>query len=301
MRTTSFLLALILLATTSPAGAQLALPGAVNASTPQGAEAPPAASALNPKNGSNQPYGSQPMIVKPPGEATILGQTLSLDGQKGALAIEKSGERLQIVRLTLVGEQISHPNQSCQINIAAERPIALKPLGQPDGLWRYRLEAPACPFTLDVLDGAILAASPGGACSFQQADCRVNPAGLWGPASDSFGPKRIAAIERERSAMENSTRANFRLLSEKFHGNRDAARAAVIEQAAFSSRREEMCRDYDQEGAHGFCALRVTEARNFLLRQRLTSMKSSREGNQSEKDKRQRTLVAPPKGSLAPM
>jgi hypothetical protein len=46
-------------------------------------------------------------------------------------------------------------------------------------------------------------------------------------------------------------------------------RPIVTEQAAFSSDREQTCRTYAREGAHGFCNLRFTEGRALALATRL--------------------------------
>jgi hypothetical protein len=46
-------------------------------------------------------------------------------------------------------------------------------------------------------------------------------------------------------------------------------RPIVSEQAAFSSDREQVCRSYAREGAHGFCHARFGEARALALAARL--------------------------------
>jgi hypothetical protein len=111
--------------------------------------------------------------------------------------------------------------------------------------------------------------SPAGACAFAAADCRVDAAGLWGPAGGSFSDAQIKSIEKERGALENAMRSHFRTLLDKYKKDKPAAQAAIKEQAGFSSERAQVCRDYDREEAVGFCALRLTEARDFHLQARL--------------------------------
>jgi hypothetical protein len=128
--------------------------------------------------------------------------------------------------------------------------------------------------TVDVLSGALRVSTPKGACLFEQADCHADPTGLWGPSGDSFSESQVKSIERERSNLEKSTRAHFRILLNKYKKDKAAAQAAVIEQAAFSANRAQTCRDYDREETHGFCALRLTEARDYLLQSRLAQASS---------------------------
>ena len=48
-----------------------------------------------------------------------------------------------------------------------------------------------------------------------------------------------------------------------------AAANLVRDQTAFAGQRDDACRDYLKESLHGFCALRLTEARTALLEARL--------------------------------
>jgi hypothetical protein len=209
------------------------------------------------------------MAAKPPSVETVLGKSYSLHGSRGAFEIEKSGASLRVSRLILTGDKISHPNQACEISMSGAEPLELRPLGAPDGVERFELQSSACPLTMDVLSGALRVSSPKGACLFVQADCHADPAGLWGPSGDSFSENQVKSIERERSNLEKSTRAHFRTLLSKYKKDKAAAQAAVIEQAAFSANRAQTCRDYDREETHGFCSLRLTEARDYLLQSRL--------------------------------
>ena len=54
----------------------------------------------------------------------------------------------------------------------------------------------------------------------------------------------------------------------------DSTQAAdvVRDQNAFAGQRDELCRDYAKESVHGYCALRVTQARTALLQARLDEL-----------------------------
>lgn len=173
--------------------------------------------------------------------------------------------------------------------MGAEGPIGLKPLGAPDGVQKFELESSACPLQFDVLNGALRARSPGGACSFTQADCRVEASGLWGPAGNSFSEAQIKSIEKERGSIENAVRAHFRALLAKYKKDKPAAQAAIKEQAGFSAERAQVCRDYDREESVGFCALRLTEARDFRLQASLAA-----EEGQTKSDKPKKSGAARP-------
>ena len=263
--------AMILSLAPATSRAQMVLPGAVAAPTPAGqAGAPPALH--RPSGGdANSEYDGHFTPAKPPALESVIGKPFGLSGTRGALQVEKSGADLRLSRLTLTGDKISRPNQPCEVQMGGGESLMLKPLGAPEGVQRYELESSACPLQLDVLNGALRATSPAGACSFPQADCRVDPVGLWGPAGDTFGESQAKSIEHERTALEKSVREHFRRLLSKNKKDKAATQAAVKEQAGFSASRAQTCRDYDREDAHGFCALRMTEARDYQLQARLAS------------------------------
>ena len=64
------------------------------------------------------------------------------------------------------------------------------------------------------------------------------------------------------------------------------------DQKGFAEQRDELCRDYAKESVHGYCALRVTEARVALLRTRLdelgpaTASKAASEKGKKAKSKK---------------
>jgi hypothetical protein len=46
----------------------------------------------------------------------------------------------------------------------------------------------------------------------------------------------------------------------------------VRDQSIFAGQRDELCRDYAKESVHGYCGLRVTQARVALLQTRLNEL-----------------------------
>jgi hypothetical protein len=228
----------------------------------QGAIGPPAAAKAS---------GSSPRPVsalRPPREEALLGHDLLRGGTTGRMVFERTGTDLKLARLSLPGDLISRPGESCQVDVAGGA-IATKPAGLHDGLLRYEVELPACPFSIDVLDGAVLATTANQTCDFVEADCRVSPAGLWGPPGSSFNAERAKAMARALVSTEATMRSDFHALLKHAGKDMSAVKALAGEQAGFSSEREVLCRDYSQEARHGFCALRVTEARLFALQARL--------------------------------
>jgi hypothetical protein len=253
---------IVLLATLpfqAPARAQLLLPGALQASPPPVDN--PAQNAVRAAPGK-----PKPARLKPPAEETILGHELSRDGFAGAIVFQLAADKaIEITRLSLAGEQISHPGEPCRVDVVADAPIQTKFAGHPNGVSRYEVEIAACPFSIDVLDGAVIVTRVPPTCDFRAADCRAAPAGLWGPPGNSFGPSQEKQLERERSHAESIMRTEFRTLLTSAGKDKDAIKKIVGEQAGFSSERDVACHNYLGEDAHGFCALRITQARALAL------------------------------------
>lgn len=286
--------ALLLALTPADVRAQMALPGAVFAPTPTGqASAPPPAHAPR-KSGEDIAIDKHFTPAKPPALDAVIGKPFALSGSRGALTVEKSGADLRLSRLTLAGDKISRPNQACEVAMGGDEALKLKSLGAPDGVQRYELESSACPVQFDVLNGALKATGPAGACNFTAADCRVDATGLWGPSGDTFGEAQIKSLERERTDMEKAVRAHFRGLLARAKADKAATQAAVREQAEFSSQRAQTCRDYDREEKHGFCALRVTEARDFRLQSRLAGLSPAPDKKDAARKPPKKPPVAPP-------
>jgi hypothetical protein len=250
-----------------PASAQLALPGAV-APAPEGTVASPAAPRPRKKVSSSGEMGSArgPIVMpKAPSEDTILGKTLKLDGNGSAIEFSKSGDDLQVAKLTLSGDRRSRSGELCKVDVAG-MPLKLTASGSGSGLRRYQLASfPACPFTLDVLDGAILVTNDDKACEIKEADCRADPSGLWGMPETDFDPKKAEEMLGARAKVEKTVRSDFRALYDRNKADKNVRNFVVKEQAGFSSWREEVCRSYAKESDFGYCALRLTEARVIAL------------------------------------
>lgn len=296
-----FLASIALISLTAAARAQLQLPGAVGAPTAAGQTLAPPPRSVAPRGAAEASDVSDHFIpARPPGLETVVDRTLALHGARGALMLQKSGDALSVGRLTLAGDKISRPNQACEVTLTASGAIALRPLGAPDGLSRFALESSACALTFDVLDGAIRAASAQGACLFTAADCRVEAAGLWGPAGASYGDKELKALEKTRGATEKAMRDHFRALLIRLKKDKPAADAAIRQQAAFSSERALACRDYDHEESTGYCALRLTEARDYLLQARLGELVAKKAEKKDPKADAPRHKPVKPAPAAAP-
>jgi hypothetical protein len=246
----------------SSALAQLQLPGALGQPAPAGTTAAP------PEPPKEKP---KPPILRAPSEDAILGRTLLRNGSTGMLLIERAGKDLRVQKLALTGDQISKPNEHCRVEVSG-MPLPLTSEGKPAGLSRYKLALDICPFSFDVLDGAVLASNGGKTCEFKAADCQVDPAGLWGPRPTEIGAERTKELERERAHAETTMRADFRALLAAAGKDKQQIKDVASEQAGFSSEREEKCRTYVGEDVHGFCALRFTQARAIALGARLAGV-----------------------------
>lgn len=186
------------------------------------------------------------------------------NGAAGVIEFARANKDLQVVRLKLMGDLISRVGERCEVDLSAQ-PITLTPADRPAGVTRYALDLPACPFAVDIFNGAVNAVREGGACEFKAADCRVDPAGLWGQPANEIGPKRAKEIEKERNRAEHAVREQFKEWIRSAGRDRALVSRIAHEQAAFSSRREELCRNYQRETEHGYCALIFTEARSSAI------------------------------------
>ena len=250
---------LAVLLTPAPGRAQLMLPGALQAS-------PSTATKTAPNPAGVAPGQPKPAGLKPPSEETIFGQELSRDGFAGIIAFQRgSSNGLEITRLSIAGEEISHPGKQCQVEVVAGTPIQTNFAGRPNGVSRYEVEIETCPFSLDVLEGAVLVTRTPRTCDFRAADCRVDPAGVWGPPGNTIGPDQTKQLERERGRVDSAMLAKFHALLTSAGKDKEAVKQIASEQAGFSSEREVICRNYSREDIHGFCALRITQARALAL------------------------------------
>ncbi len=225
-----------------------------------------------------------------PGIASLAGRPLMLNGKSGLLQISGDDKSVTVDKLQLVGEGVSNSSQRCVVDIVGETPIEATSVGRPDGLERYEAKVPACPIAFDVLGGAVLVPSQITACVFKAADCQTAPGGLWGPDGASLVGD-AAKIVKERAAAEKAMGKILHIIEDRAQ---DSAQAAdlVRDQNGFAGQRDELCRDYAKESVHGYCALRVTEARVALLRMRLdelgpaTASKAASEKGKKAKSKK---------------
>lgn len=244
----------------SGARAQLALPGAI-APAPAGSVAAPV------EGGKPRPRAASgpvtPIAPKLPSEDTIVGHALYLDGTRSAIELQRMGEGLEVVRLALTGDRLSRSGEACRIEVVERLRLTMR--RTESGLRRYEVDFPACPFTFDALDGAILVSNDGKACVLKQADCRADPNGLWGMGESELDPKKAQDMLTLRARVEQKMRNDFKALYAKIKSDKLLRKELVREQAGFSARREEICRAYVAEADFGYCALRVTEARALIL------------------------------------
>jgi hypothetical protein len=176
------------------------------------------------------------------------------------------------LRFQMEGFQVNNLLEPCAVSFG-DQAVPLDSLGRPEGLPRFRLRSSACPIVFDVLNNAMLVVEPQAPCVIEAAQCRLSPRGLWSP--DSRGLVALAAeITRQRSTAEAQVRDGFRLLGERSAA--DDKRIVAREQASFSSEREQICREFDREVTHGFCAVKVTEARAASLNARLQALSTPR-------------------------
>ena len=274
------------------------VPAAPRAPAPPSAPAPaerePASGGSSTPAQPAAPPPPKPIVLKPPSEDTVLGRELKLNGSSGSLRIERAASRSDPqARMTLAGTKVAQPAESCTVNLAAGEPMPLASEGRPEGTVRYTLAAPSCPLRFDVLDGAVLVGGPTEACTLEEAACRVDPRGIWGPEPAALLPK-ARDIEQTRGSSDRAVRENYRTLTQR--ARPEAVRPIVAEQAAFSSERETTCRSYARESAHGFCNARFTEARALLLASRLGLIAPDKPGPEANSRSRRR----PPAGASPP-
>ena len=118
-----------------------------------------------------------------------------------------------------------------------------------------------------MLDGAALAPSQITACVFKAADCQTGPGGLWGPDGASLVGD-AAKFAKERAEAEKAMAKAVRAIQDRSADSPEAA-DLIRDQNGFAGQRDDICRDYAKESVHGYCALRLTEARTALLETRL--------------------------------
>jgi len=250
---------------TPPAFAQLMLHN--DADSP-----PPAAGGAHPADpGGGPPPKAKPVPMKAPSEDTLTGKDLLLNGARGVMAFARQGKDLTLTKLSLEGEQLSKPGETCRADITSGLPLTLVPQGRPEGMLRYKAALPSCTFSFDVLEGAVLVQS-GETCEIKAADCKSDPAGLWGMQGNTIAPAKAREMEHARVRIETDMRANFRVLLSRAGKDKVQIKKVAGEQAGFSSQREMLCHSYALESQHGFCALEITRARVLTLLAKLNEV-----------------------------
>ncbi|WP_349370664.1 hypothetical protein [Salinarimonas sp.] len=271
-----FVALLALFAAGSASGQPLELPGAQFNLPPLSVPELPAPQAPDAPTAPTAPAGPQPIdpaAPSPPAGATapapqadVTQLTLRRDAREGELRLSRADGGLAAT-LTLEGRGVTDAQEICRVTIADEAAggVRLEPVPSLGRYARYRLAAPACPVVLTLFSDAALVAHEG-FCTFEAADCRVDPNGMWGPEPEALptDPERIA---RDRAEADEDVRAAYRMMTERSDG--DALRAVLAEQAGFSAERVTACARFAGEEAHGLCAARFTQARAALLQQRL--------------------------------
>lgn len=214
-----------------------------------------------------RPRPAKPAAVKAVSEESVLNRELRLNGAGGSLRLERVGRTSEIrARMTLQGVTAAKPDEACAIKLEGGEPVALDSQGKPDGVPRYELKAASCPVSFDVLDGSVWVRGPEEGCRDEAAACQADPRGLWGPEPGAL-MRDVRAIEQARGQADRIVRENYRAMTQRAAPGE--LRAIVVEQAAFSSEREQQCQDYAREAAHGFCHARFTEGRAALLATKL--------------------------------
>ncbi len=239
------------------------LPGAAPAE-PQGAKVAPA------KHRSSGAAAKGVKASPAAGIASLAGRPLMRNGKSGLMQISGDDKTATIDKLQLAGEGVSDSSQRCVVDIVGETPIEAPNVGRPDGLDRFEAKIPACPISFDVLDGAVLVPAQITACVFKAADCQTTPGGLWGPDGASLVGD-AAKIVKERAEAEKAMGKILHIIEDRAQDSTQAA-DVVRDQNSFAGQRDELCRDYAKESLHGYCALRVTEARTALLQARLDDL-----------------------------
>ena len=219
------------------------------------------------RNAPAPPAPPKPTPVKAPNDADVLGRDLLQNGSAGVLRLERGAAGFT-AKVTLAGSKLSNPVEACTVPLNNGEPMALSDKGRPEGLTRLETGAQGCALRFEILDGAVLATLDGETdlCTFQAQDCQVEPKGLWGPAPATLMP-RAGEFESARGPADRAVRENYKVLGQR--AGTAGIRPVVAEQAAFSADREQLCRSYSREAAHGFCHLRFTEARGLSLATRL--------------------------------
>jgi hypothetical protein len=212
------------------------------------------------------PAPAKPVAIRAPSEDSVIGRDLKQNGLTGSMRLERAGADYRI-RLTMLGRKAADSPETCSIALGGANPLPLVSQGRPEGTLRFQLQDPTCPMQLDLLEEAVLVKGPeGGACVFQAIGCQADPSGMWGPDPNALIP-RAKDFEAIRGSADKAARDNYKVMTQR--AKPEGIRPIVAEQAAFSADREQVCKSYAREAAHGFCNARFSEGRALSLATRL--------------------------------
>jgi hypothetical protein len=246
--------------TSSSLRAQMMLDSARSVATPPAGANPSAkpGDPLKPGDPNAKPR-AKPVAVAMPKDEALLGRTLLQNGQAGTMKLEKTKDAVSL-RISMPGTKTDSSGEACRIDFAGEA-LVLGNAGRPRGLQRYKAEG-ICPIEIEILDGAALVVGPSQPCVVEAQQCRADPRGLWGPDWRSL-IAQSKDIEKARITAESAVQSRWKdVMTRSGAGEK---RSLAAEQAGFTSRRAELCRDFVNEEKHGFCALKITEARAATL------------------------------------
>ena len=127
-----------------------------------------------------------------------------------------------------------------------------------------------------MVEGAALVPAQNAACVFKAADCRASPGGLWGPDAASLADEAKAIAQARTRADDAATRL-LKALAARLKGKPEAD-DVERDEADLVTRGQEICRDYDQETEHGFCASRMAQVRAAWLKARADKLTHDDQG-----------------------
>ena len=103
------------------------------------------------------------------------------------------------------------------------------------------------------------------------------------------GPQRstLGAGRGEADRVVDAARRDL-LVADQAGKDRQMVSRIAREQAAFSSKREELCRAYARETQHGYCALVATQARSLAVSARILPPAPAADEDETPKRKKNR-------------
>jgi hypothetical protein len=241
---------------------------------------------------ATSPVQARPVAVRAPSEDSVVGRELKQNGSSGSMRIERAGNGDYRIRMTLLGRKAADSPETCSVTLGGSAPLPLVSQGRPEGALRLQFQDPSCPIQIDLLEEAVLVKGSSEVCVFQNAGCQADPSGMWGPDAASLLP-RARDFESIRASADKAARDNYKVMTQR--ARPEAVRPIVAEQAAFSADREQVCKSYAREAAHGFCNARFSEGRALSLATRLgIATTASAQVSDAPRSRRTRALAEDP-------